>query len=131
MSAHNITDNTDCTEAYCQAIRMERNALRKQVVELKAHYEERWILTDRLERLHDERIKLLRLVREASAYVDEMTPERAAWIVNALAFEDTEGYEYEWSEEFRDWLTSHLVTVNQDYWSYVRDYADKQARRII
>jgi len=124
----NITNNTDCTEAYCQAIRMERNALRKQVDKLEAEVAAG---TDRLERLHDERIKLLRLVREASAYVDEMTHERAAWIVDALAFEDTEGYEYEWSEEFRDWLTSHLVTVNQDYWSYVRDYADKQARRIM
>ena len=124
----NITDNTDCTEAYCQAIRMERNALRKQVGELKAEVAAG---TKRFERFHNERIKLLGLVREASAYVDEMTHERAAWIVDALALQALCTSKYEWSEEFQDWLTSHLVNVNQDYWSYVRDYADKQARRII
>ena len=114
-------------QAYCQAIRMERNALRKQVDKLEAEVAAG---TDRLERFHDERIKLLRLVREASAYVDEMTHERAGWIVDALAFEDAEGSAI-WDEDFRNWLTSHLVTVSQDYWAYVRDYADKQARRII
>ena len=65
-----------------------------------------------------------------------MTHEQARWIVDALAFEYEEGdtskwsaHNQVWSENFRLWLATHLVSTSESYWFNVEENADKAARQ--